>query len=90
MIDVVYYLLNTFGISSQPGRLMLPKWVKVSKKRFNEMLSTITEAKNNRIGINADGREITPDRAESLLKVVGSGKIDGHEFKKKYNDIVGE
>ena len=47
MIDVAYYLFNTFGISTQPGRLMLPKWIKVSEKRFNEILSTVTEAKNN-------------------------------------------
>ena len=46
MIDVVYYLFNSLGISSQPGRLMLPKWVKVSKKRFNEILNTVTKAKN--------------------------------------------
>ena len=67
---------------------MLPKWVKVGKKRFNEILSTITEVKNNGLRINADGREITLDKAESLLNGVGSGKIDGHEFKEKYNDIV--
>ena len=90
MIDVVYYLFNAFGISSQPGRLMLPKWVKVSKKRFNEILSTITEAKNNGLKINVDRKEITLDKAESLLKDVGSGKIDGHEFKEKYNKIVGD
>ena len=46
MIDVVYYLFNSLGISSQPGRLMLPKWVQVSKKRFNEILNTVTKAKN--------------------------------------------
>ena len=34
MIDVVYYLFNSFGVSSQPGRLMLPKWVNVSEKKF--------------------------------------------------------
>ena len=58
---------------------MLPKWVKVSKKRFNEIPSTITEAKNNGLKINVDGKEITLDKAESLLKGVGSGKIDGHK-----------
>ena len=88
MIDVVYYLFNAFGISSQPAKLMLPKWIKVSKKKFNEILSTITEPKNNGLRINADGRENTLDKAENLLKGVGSGKIDKHEFKEKYNDIV--
>ena len=68
MIDVVYYLFNAFGISTQPGRLMLTKWINVSEKRFNEVLSTVTEAKNNGFKINADGREITLDNAESLLK----------------------
>ena len=88
MIDVAYYLFHAFGISIKPGRLMLPKWINVSKERFNEILSTITEAKNNGLKINVDGREITLDKAESLLKGVGSGKINGHEFKEKYNNIV--
>ena len=78
MIYVTYYLFNAFGISSQPDRLMLPKWVKVSKKKINEILSTITEAKYNGLKITVDGREITLDKAESLLKGVGSGQIDGH------------
>ena len=35
-----------------------------------------------------DGREITLDNAESLLKGIGSGKINKREFKKKYNNIA--
>ena len=46
MIDVVYYLFNSLKISSKPDRLMLPRWVKVSEERFNEILSTVTKAKN--------------------------------------------
>ena len=88
MIDVAYYLLNAFGISTKPGRLMLPKWINVSKERFNEILSTITEAKSNELKINVDGREITLDETESLLKGVGSGKIHRYEFKEKCNNIV--
>ena len=38
--------------------------------------------------INVDRREITLDKVESLLKGVGSGKINGHEFKEKYNNTV--
>ena len=56
MIDVVYYLFNSLGKSSQPGRLILPKWVKVSEKRFNEILSTVTKAKNEWLKIIVDGR----------------------------------
>ena len=56
MIDVVYYLFNSLGISSKPNRLMLPKWVKVSEERFNEILSTVTKAKNEGLKIIVDGR----------------------------------
>ena len=73
MIDVVYYLFNSLGISSQPGRLMLPKWVKVNDERFNEILSTVTKVENDGLKTTVDGREITLDNTESLLKNVGNG-----------------
>ena len=69
---------------------MLPKWVKVSEKRFNEILSIATEAKNNGLKTNVDGREITLDNIESLLQDVGSGEIDGSEHKKEYSNIVSD
>ena len=37
---------------------------------------------------NVDGREITLDYAESLLKGIASGKIKGNKFKREYNNIV--
>ena len=82
MIDVACYLFNSFGISGQPDRLILSKWVKVSKKIFNGILSTVTKAKNNGFKTNVDGKEITLDNAESLLKGIGNGIIDRREFKK--------
>ena len=75
-------------ISTKSDKLKLPKWVKASEKRFNEILSIITEAKNNVLKANVDGQEITLDKAESLLKDIGSKKINRHEIKKKYSDIV--
>ena len=88
MIDFVYYLFNSLGISSQPGRLMLLKWVKVSEEVFNKILNTVTEAKNKGFKANANGREITLDNAESLLKGLGSGLIDCQEFFKKSTTIL--
>ena len=88
MIDVIYYLFNSLELSSKPGRLMLPKWVKVNEERVNEILSTVPEAKNNGFKTNVDGREITLDKAESLLKDLRNGILDGREFKKKYSNIV--
>ena len=75
-------------ISTKSGKLKLPKWAKVSKKRFSEILIIITEAKNNGLKVNVDGEEITPDKAESLLKDISSKKMNRHELKEKYNDIV--
>ena len=65
MIDVDYYLFNSLGISSQPGRSMLSEWVEVSEERFNEILSTVTKAKKEGLKIDVDGREVTLDNAES-------------------------
>ena len=90
MIDVVYYLFNSLGISSKPNRLMLPKWVKVSEERFNEIVSTVTKGKNEGLKTNVDGREITLDNTENLLKDLGNGILDGHEFKNRYNDIAND
>ena len=38
--------------------------------------------------INVDGREITLDNAESLLKDLGKGTLDRNEFKREYNNIA--
>ena len=88
MVNATYYLPNAFGISTKPARLILLKWIIVSEKRFNEILSTITEAKDSGLETNVDGREITLDNAESLLKGLGSEKIDKRKFNKKYNNIA--
>ena len=90
MIDVVYYLFNSLGIISQPGRITLLKWVKVSEERFNEILSTVTKAKNEGLKTSADGREITLDNAQNLLKDLGNGMLDKYESKNRYNDIVND
>ena len=63
-------------------QLKPPKWVNVSKRKFNEILSIITKDKNFEFKANVDGREITLHNAECLLKSIASGKIDTHEFKK--------
>ena len=69
-------MFNSFGLGKKallfnettPDQLKLPKWVNLSKERFNEILSINTKAKNNGLKTNVDGRGITLDNAESLLK----------------------
>ena len=70
----------------QPDESKLSKLVNINKKRFNEILSTVTRTENERLKVNVDGKEITLDNVESLLKDF-SGKIDKREFKNRYNDI---
>ena len=69
---------------------MLSKCVKVIKKRFNEILSTVTKAKNEGLKTNVDGRKITLDNTEIFLKDLGNPILDGHEFKHRYNDIAND
>ena len=74
----------TFLPGEQPDQLKLPKWVAVSnkKKRFNEISNIITKTNNDELKTNVDGREITLDNAERLLKSIVSREINGREFKK--------
>ena len=71
-----------------PDELKLPKWVNVSKDRFNEILIIITKTENNGLKTNVDRKGITLDNAESLVEGIASGKINGSKFKRKYNNIV--
>ena len=64
----------------QSDKLKLRKWVKVSKKRFNEILSIVTEAKSNKLKTSVDKK--------SLLKGLINGKINGSEAKERYNKTV--
>ena len=92
---VLYYLLNSFGLGGKPllfnqkipDQLKLPKLVNVSKERFNEILSTVTKAKNGGLKINVDGRKITLDNVERLPKGIASRKINRSEFKRECNNI---
>ena len=77
-------------MSTKSNKLKLPKWVKVSKKKLNEILSIITEAKNNGLKANVVGEKITLDKAWSLLKDISSKKIIRHEFQEKYNNTVND
>ena len=66
----------------------LPKLVNINKERFNEILSTISKAKNEGLRTNVDGKEITLDNIESLLKDLSNRILDRREFENRYNDIV--
>ena len=72
---------------SQPDQQVLPKWVKVTKNRFNEIWSIVTEVKKNKLKTSLDGKEFTLDDAESLLEGIINRKTNGSEAKERYNNI---
>ena len=74
VIDRIYEFFEYNLSDKELDELKSPKWVAVSKGRFIEIPSTITEAKNNGLKTSVDGREITLDNAENLLKGIGSLK----------------
>ena len=81
VIDRIYqFFEHKFLPDKQPDELKLSKWVGASKGRFTEILHIITKAKNHGLKTDVDGRKITLDNAESLLKGIASGKINGNEF----------
>ena len=89
VIDRIYKFFEyKFLPNKQLNGSKLPKWVGVSKERFNEILGTVTEAKNYGFITNVDGREITLDNAESLLKDRVSKKMNRNEFKRECNNNV--
>ena len=89
VIDRIYQFFEyKFLPCEQLYKINLPKWLNVSIKIFNEILSIITKAKNNGIEVNVDGTKITLDNAERILKVIASGKIDRSEFKRECNNMA--
>ena len=91
VIERIYQFFEyKFLPSEQSHELKLPKWIKVNKRRFKEILSTVIKAKTEGLRVNIDGREITLDNTESLLKDFGNRILNWHEFKTRYNDIVND
>ena len=58
MIDVVYYLFNSLGISTKKDRLMLLEWVKVSKQRFDVIKKEVQNAKINNLQARPKGGKV--------------------------------
>ena len=69
----------------------LPPWIKVSKKRLNEIKNTITKAKKDRLRTKIGNKIITVKQAKNLLETmisnIGSKKIR-EETISMYQDIV--
>ena len=66
----------------------LPRWIKVSKSRFNEIKHAITRPNESKLMTRVGKKNITLKNAEKLLGGIISGKIDKKEARKMYNSIA--
>ena len=73
--------------SQQPDEL-IPKWVKVTKSRFDEIKTINTESRKNKLKTIINGKESTLINLEKLVEDIFSGKIKKSETKKRYNIII--
>ena len=58
------------------------------KKRFNEMKSIVTEAKNNKWKTSVDNKIITVNSIEEFIKDIVSRKLKYEEAKNRYKAII--
>ena len=72
----------------QPDQLVLPKWVKVTKNRFDKIKIIVTGAKNNKLKTSLDNKIITLNSIEELIKVIASIKLKYKETKNRCNAII--
>ena len=60
MLSVINRINQFFEYKSLSGKQAdeskLPKWVNINKKRFNEILSTVTKDKNEGLKVNVGGK----------------------------------
>ena len=75
----------------QPNKLKLPKWVKVSKKRFDVIKSKVQTAKKDKLMVRPNrNRLITSNESSKLLQDIEHGKITYEEALKKMTNIRGD
>ena len=61
---------------------------KLKKDLMRYWVQLLKLNKIDRLRINVDERKITRDNTESLLKDLGNGILDGHEFKNGHKNIA--
>ena len=91
MIDVVYYLFNSLGISTKKDRLMLLEWVKVSKQRFDEIKKEVQNAKINNLQARPKGgKVININESNKLLHEIENSQITYEEALKRIKNILSD
>ena len=81
---------NFFG-GEQPDESKLPKWVKVSKQKFDVIKKKVQNAKNNNLQARPSRvRFVTSSESNKLLQDIEYSKITYEEALKKMTNIHGD
>ena len=89
VIDRIYRVFEyQFLPGEQPDELKLPKWVKVSKKRFDMIKNKVQNAKNNNLQARPNRSSlINFSESNNLLQGIEYSRISHEEALKRIKNI---
>ena len=89
VIDRIYQFFEyKFLPGEQPDELKLPKWVKVSKKRFDMIKNKVQNAKNNNLQARPNRSSlINFSESNNLLQGIEYSRISHEEALKRIKNI---
>ena len=91
MTEFINFLSIIFFSGEQSDELKLPKWVKVTKQRFDVTKSKIQNAKNNSLQARPNrSKLVTLNESNKLLQDIEYDKISYEEAWKKRTYILGD
>ena len=89
VIDRIYQLLEyKFLLREQPDESNLPKWIKVSKRRFDVIKKKVQNAKSNNLQARSqEGKVININESKKLLHEIENSQITYEEALKRIENI---
>ena len=89
VINRIYQFFEyKFLLGEQPDELKLPKWVKVSKKRFDMIKNKVQNAKNNNLQARPNRSSlINFSESNNLLQGIEYSRISHEEALKRIKNI---
>ena len=89
VINRIYQFFEyKFLLGEQPDELKLPKWVKVSKKRFDMIKNKVQNAKNNNLQASPNRSSlINFSESNNLLQGIEYSRISHEEALKRIKNI---
>ena len=88
LTEFINFLIINFFLSEQPDESNLPKWVKVSKQRFDVIKKKVQNAKINNLQARPKGgKVINTNESNKLLHEIENSQITYEEALKRIENI---